>query len=118
MKKILSLVAVLGLTAGIATSYAAAATAPQATQLADKPAKKAGVKGKVSKVDGTNVTIKSGKKGEEKDVTIATDANTKVTLADGKDGKVADLKEGDAITVTPETGTAATIVVAAPKPKK
>ena len=40
------------------------------------------------------------------------------TLADGKDGKVADLKEGDMIAVTPETGTAATIVVAAPKVKK
>jgi hypothetical protein len=86
---------------------------------APKPekAKPAGLKGDVVKVDGTNLVISAGKKNEKKEVTIATDANTTVTVA-GKPGKLADLKAGDKVLVTPETGTATKIEVAPPKAKK
>jgi hypothetical protein len=76
---------------------------------ADKPAagaKKAGLRGEVVSVDGTNVKIKT-KDGE---VTVATDASTAVQI-EGKEGKVADLKAGQKVMVTPETGTATKIVV-------
>ena len=75
----------------------------------DKPAKKAadGVGGEVVSVDGTNVKIK-GKDGAE--VTVATDANTAVMI-DGKEAKVADLKAGQKVRVSPATGTAAKITV-------
>jgi len=35
-------------------------------------------------VDGTNLVINSGKKGQEKEVTVATDAKTVVTI-EGKE---------------------------------
>jgi hypothetical protein len=75
------------------------------------------LRGQVVKVDGTNLVIKTGKKGEQKEVTVATDAKTVVTI-DGKEGKLADLHEGQRVSITPDTGTAETITVAAPKPKK
>lgn len=82
-----------------------------------KPAKKnAGLRGKVVKVDGTNLVISSGKKGEEKEVTVATDAKTVVTI-EGKEGKLADLTAGQRVVVTPPTGTAEKIEVPMPKPK-
>jgi ribosomal protein L14E/L6E/L27E len=81
-----------------------------------KPAKAKRLRGQVIKVDGTNLVIKSGKKGEEKEVTVATDAKTVVTI-DGKDGKLADLKEGQRVQITPDTGTAEKIEVRAPKAK-
>ena len=92
-----------------------------AVQAADpaKPGKKAkGLRGTVIKVDGTNLVINSAKKGEDKkEVTVATDAKTVVTI-EGKEGKLADLHEGQRVSITPDTGTAETISVAAPKPKK
>jgi len=78
---------------------------------AEKKAGKA-LHGSVVKVDGDKLTIKA----KEKETVVATDANTKVTI-DGKDAKLADLKEGQVVTVTPAEGTAQTIVVAAAKPK-
>jgi hypothetical protein len=87
---------------------------------ADKPAKadkKATLKGSVVKVDGTNLLIKAGKKGEEKDVTVATDDKT-VIMVDGKEAKLADLKEGQKVTISPETGTATKIEAKAAKPAK
>jgi len=76
---------------------------------ADKPAKegkKAGVRGEVVSVDGASVKIKT-KDGE---VTVATDDKTVVTV-DGAASKVADLKAGQRVMVSPATGTAATIEV-------
>jgi hypothetical protein len=81
-----------------------------------KPKKNAGLRGKVVKVDGTNLVISSGKKGEEKEVTVATDAKTVVTI-EGKEGKLADLTAGQRVVVTPPTGTAEKIEVPMPKPK-
>jgi hypothetical protein len=98
--------------------------------LAAKPAEKAplaagekkpgkgGVRGAVVKVDGDKLTIKSGGKDAAKEVVIATDANTKIKDAEGKDLKLADLKEGTLVMVSPAEGTAQTITVApAKKPK-
>ena len=81
---------------------------------ADKPKAKT-LKGAVVKVDGTNLVIKAGKEGKE--TTVSTNNETKVTI-EGKDAKLADLKADQLVTVTPAEGTAQTIVVAAPKPKK
>jgi hypothetical protein len=81
-----------------------------------KPAKKAGLKGSVVKVDGNNVVISAGKKTEAKEVTVATDDKTVITI-EGKPGKLADLKPGQKVVITPETGTALTIDVAPAKAK-
>jgi hypothetical protein len=85
---------------------------------APKPEKKrAGLRGEVVKVDGTNLVISAGKKDAKKEVTVATDDKTVVTVA-GNPGKLADLKAGDRVSVTPETGTATKIEVMAPKAGK
>ena len=87
---------------------------PAAGAAAEKPKAK-GLKGAVVKVDGTNLVIKAGKEGKE--TTVSTNNETKVTI-EGKDAKLADLKADQVVTVSPAEGTAHTIVVAAPKPKK
>jgi hypothetical protein len=82
-----------------------------------KPAKKKPLKGTVIKVDGANLVINAAKKGEDKkEVTIVTDAKTVVTI-EGKEGKLADLHEGQKVAITPDTGTAEKIEVPMPKPK-
>lgn len=80
-----------------------------------KAAKPKALKGEVVRVDGANVIVKVGKAEAAKEVTVATDANTQVMI-EGAAAKVEDLKAGQKVTVMPETGTAAKIVVAAPKP--
>ena len=60
--------------------------------------------GTVVKVDGDKVVVKTGVK-DAKEVTVATDKDTKVTI-DGKDAKVGDLKAGMTATVTPADGVA------------
>jgi len=91
---LLAMVALLGM-----VSFCAAQDAPKS------------MTGTVVKVDGANVTVKAG----EKEVVVVTDDKTAVTV-DGKEAKVADLKAGMAVTVTPDTGTAAKIVATTPKP--
>jgi hypothetical protein len=92
--KLLAVFAVLGM-----VSFCVAQDAPKS------------LAGTVVKVDGANVTVKAA----DKEVVVATDENTAVTV-DGKAAKVADLKAGMAVTVTPETGTATKIVATTPKP--
>jgi hypothetical protein len=84
---------------------------------ADKPAKQKSVHGEVVSVDGSTLKVKAGKKGQEQEITIPTDANTVVTI-EGKPAKLADLKPGQKVQITPDTGTAAKITVAGAKPKK
>lgn len=72
--------------------------------------------GTVVKVDGTNLIIKTGGK-DGKEVTVATDANTKVTI-DGNDAKLADLKPGNRVVVTPKEGVAKEIRCRTQPPKK
>ena len=76
-----------------------------------KPAVKTLV-GKVVKVEGEKVIVKTGDK-EPKEVTVTTDAKTKVTV-DGKEAKVADLKANMSVTVTPAEGIAEKIEAKAP----
>jgi hypothetical protein len=83
----------------------------------EKKAGKAGLRGEVVKVDGTNLVISSGKKDAKKEVTVATDDKTVVTIG-GNPGKLADLKAGDRVSVTPDTGTATKIEAGAPKAGK
>lgn len=80
-------------------------------------AKKAPTKinGVVVKVEGTNLVIKQGKEGKE--VTVATDEKTEVVIK-GQAGKLADLKEGMKVSVSPVTGTAKKIQVFTPKAPK
>ena len=107
MKRFTSLLAlalVLALSAGVAQAGKG--------NKADKPAKagkvdrKNGVVGTVVKSDASSITVQTrGKKGAE--VTVAIDANTKfegVTAA-------TDLKVGQHIIATPNTGTATKVVV-------
>jgi hypothetical protein len=91
-------------------------SAVNAADDAPKAKNNKGLRGKVVKVDGTNLVISSGKKGEEKEVTVATDAKTVVTI-EGKEGKLADLTAGQRVVITPPTGTAEKIEVPMPKPK-
>jgi hypothetical protein len=86
------------------------ATCAMAAEGDKKPAHPAGLRGKVVKVDGANVVIMTRARDakEGKEVTVATDDKTAVTI-DGKDAKVADLKAGMYVSITPETGTATKI---------
>ena len=99
--KVLVFLGVVGLVGGIALG--------QAT----RPAR--GLRGQVVKVDGTNLVIKTmaGRGAEAKEVTVATDDKTVVTL-DGKEAKLADLKAGTNVNVTPAEGTATKIVATIP----
>ncbi len=73
-----------------------------------------GLFGTVVKVDGTNLVIKQMVRGgEAKEITVATDDKTKVTL-DGKDAKLADLKAGMRVIVNPAEGTATTVAATTP----
>ncbi len=96
LARILAAVAVLGL-----VSYVLADDTPTT-----KPSHN-GLRGKIVKIDGTNIVVKTRGHGdnEGKEVTVATDANTTFTL-DGKDAKLADLKADMFVRVTPATGTA------------
>jgi len=73
-------------------------------------AKPATLAGTVVKVEEAKVTVKAG----EKEVVVVTDAKTAVTV-DGKEAKVADLKAGQAVVVTPAEGTATKIEATTPK---
>ncbi len=75
-----------------------------------------GVRGQIVKVDGANVTIKTwaGRGGEAKEVVVATDDKTVVTI-DEKEAKVADLKADMFVMVTPAQGTATKIVASTKK---
>ena len=67
---------------------------------ADAPDAKALV-GTIVKVSDEKLAVKVG----EKEVTVTTDKNTKVTV-DGKDAKVSDLKATMTVSVTPADGVA------------
>lgn len=102
----LAVVAILGVVGGVA--LAAEGDAPVVKTL----------KGVVVKVDvkddGTGtVTVAVGRGDAKKEVAVAVDAKTVVTI-EGAAGKVADLKAGQHVVVTPDTGTATRIEV--PKP--
>lgn len=105
MKSLSKLFALLAVVALASFSHAADKPAK-----GEKGAKPQGVRGEVVKVEGSNLVIKAGKKADAKEVTIATDDKTVVTI-DGQPGKLADIKAGNKVMVTPETGTAVKVVV-------
>ena len=86
------------------------------TAVADEAKVDRGLYGQVISVaaDG-KVVVKVKTAKDEKEVTVATDAKTAVTL-DGKDAKVSDLKKDMYVVVTPGEGTATKIVATTEKP--
>lgn len=102
VSKLLALVVVFGI-AGLVSAKDASAAKP--------------VHGHFVKLDGKNIVIKSGHKGEEKEVSVPTDDKTTVTI-DGKSATLSDLKEGQNVTITETNGVASHVEVAAHKAKE
>jgi hypothetical protein len=88
-----------------------------AANAAKKAEKKDTLTGVVVKVDGANVVVKARVAGEVKEITVATDAKTTVTI-DGKESKVSALAEKMTIKVSPAKGTATKIEAKTPKAKE
>jgi hypothetical protein len=113
--KLLAMAAVVGL-----FSYALVAAEGDAP----KPERPKGLRGTVVKVDGANLVIKKMAKEEADrvEVTVLTDAKTKVTIGDNADAKVADLKADMRVFITPEDAgkekAAVTIKVMPPRKPK
>jgi hypothetical protein len=95
----------------VATVCAAASLALAAAEGGKKRERVAGLRGKIVRVEGVNVTLQTWARKQEdrKEVTVVTDDKTAVTI-DGKEAKVADLKADMYALVTPETGTAQKIL--------
>jgi hypothetical protein len=112
LANLLAVVAILGL-AGMA--YAADEPSPSPSP---KP-KFDGIGGKIVKVDGAKITVKTrAHRGEDaKEVVVTTDDKTTVTL-DDKDAKVADLKVDMFVRVSPAEGTATKIVASTKMPER
>ena len=110
MKLVFGLLLALGTIGFVTRAYAA--DPPAADKKADEKKAK-NVRGEVVKVDGNKVTIKV----KDKEVVVTTDDKTQVTI-EGNTGKVADLKPGQKVVVTPAEGTATKISVPKAKEKK
>jgi hypothetical protein len=114
--KLLAVLAVAMMTAAVpAEDKPAKGDKPAKTE--KKAKKAAGVKGTVVKVDGSKLVISTGKKAEAKEVTVETNDKT-VFMVDGQAAKLADLKAGQKVVITPETGTAEKVEVPVAKAKK
>ena len=61
--------------------------------------------GTVKKVDGKAITVTTGKGDKAKEVVVETDDSTKFTI-DHEPAKLADIKEGEIVAVTPSEGVA------------
>jgi ferric-dicitrate binding protein FerR (iron transport regulator) len=106
--KLATVLAVVLLLGGSAVVDAAAKPAK-----GDKAAKKADRRGEVVKVDGTKLVISK----DAKETTIETNEKT-VVIVEDKEVKIADLKPGQKVRVSPETGVAEKIEVRAKKDAK
>ena len=113
MKVVLGLLVVFGLMGYVGHAYAAD-PAPAPAQKDAKKEKEKAVRGEVVKVDGNKLTIK-GK--DNKEIVVTTDDKTEVNI-EGNPGKLADLKPGQRVVVTPAEGTATKISVPKVKEKK
>ena len=110
MKSLLALLVAFALMGFVGTAYAA----DPAPAGKEAPKKEKNVRGEVVKVDGAKVTIKT----KDKEIVVETDDKTQVII-EGNPGKVADLKAGQKVVITPAEGTATKIQVPKPKaPKK
>src|SRR4051812_21055432 len=109
MKFVLGLLVAIGVMGFVTRSYAA--DPPAADKKADEKKAK-NVRGEVVKVEGNKVTIKA----KDKEIVVTTDDKTEVMI-EGTAAKVADLKAGQKVVVTPAEGTATKISVPKPKAK-
>ena len=108
LANVLAMACILGL-----VGYVMAADEPTT-----KPKGPRGVTGKIVKIDGDKITVKThARKGAEgKEVVVTTDDNTVFTL-DGKDAKLADLKADMYVYATPAKGTATKVIASTEEPK-
>jgi hypothetical protein len=113
--KLMAVLAIVVMTAAVPARAADDKPATPARKV--KAGKKAGLKGTVVKVDGSKLIISAGKKAEAKEVTVETTDKTVITV-EGQAAKLADLKPGQKVVISPETGTAEKIDVPTPKAKK
>lgn len=111
MKLLLSIVA-LSLALALTSSSALAAKGAGKGGKGSKP-----VKGTVVKVDGTNIVVSAKTKAGENEVTVATDNSTQFEN-NGAAGTLADVKPGKRVEITPGSGTAQKVVIAAGKAGK
>ena len=88
-------------------------------QDAPKKTRTPGVFGKIVKIDGTSIVVAARTRGSEdtKEVTVATDDKTVVTL-DEKEAKLADLKADMFVRITPATGTAEKVIASTKMPER
>jgi hypothetical protein len=111
MKRFLTVASVVFVLAlGGASAQAGKGNKADKAAKGDKAAKRDAnaVAGKVQKVDGTTLTVLSGHGKKAAEVTVTTDASTKVKI-NGQDGTLAQIKPGMRVVATPNTGTAQTI---------
>jgi len=113
----MKLVKLLAIAAALAV--AGSAYAEDAADAPKKGGRQKGLRGKVVKVDGSNVVITTHARGEKeaKEVTVATDEKTVVTI-DKKEAKVADLKADMFVHVSPAEGTATKISAMTKMPER
>jgi hypothetical protein len=119
MKRILTLASiVLALTLVTGTAHAKGVKGDKANK-GDKTAKRDpnSVVGKVQKVDGNTLTVLQGHGKKAGEVTITTDANTKIRV-NGQDAKLTDIKPGMRVVASPNTGTATKVVANTAKKDK
>jgi hypothetical protein len=108
MQRFLTLASVaLVLALGTASAQAGKGDKPNK---GDKAAKRDpnSVIGKVQKVDGNTLTVLAGHGKKAAEVTVTTDANTKVKV-NGQDGTLAQIKPGMRVVASPNNGTATTV---------
>ena len=72
-----------------------------------------GPHGKVESTTATTIIVKDR---DDKETTITVDSSTKYTL-DGKDATLADVKAGEFVNATPETGTATDVQIHTKPPR-
>lgn len=85
---------------------------------AKKPKETAGLVGQVTAIDGIKLTVSSGKK-KKKAVTQDVTCDDKTTVTrDGQAAKLADLKVGDYVTITPADGTPTSVTATTTAPSK
>jgi len=113
--KLLAVLAIAVMTAAVPAK--AVDDKPATPAKKEKAGKKAGLKGTVVKVDGSKLIVSTGKKAEAKEVTIETTDKTVITV-EGQTAKLADLKPGQKVVISPDTGAAEKIDVPTPKAKK
>jgi len=108
MRFVLGLLVAIGVMGFVSRVHAAD---PAPAQKADEKKAK-NVRGEVVKVDGNKVTIKA----KDKEIVVTTDDKTEVVI-EGTAAKLADLKAGQRVVVTPAEGIATKIAVPKPKAK-